>query len=291
MVIGYPFFMSAFNEYIIAEAIDYLVAHYDKQPDLSHLAARAGYEATHFQKLFKDYVGISPKRLVQFMNMRYARQLMLNGASTQDAAFFSGLSGTGRLYDLFVSCEAVTPGEVKDKGKGLMVTYGFQPTPLGEVMVGATARGVCYLGFLMDEARDVPVAKMKSHLPHAEFIANDSGVRETVNQILHIWSGQGNENQKLKLDLHGTNMQIQVWQALLKIPMGETKTYQEIGAQIGRPKAARAIGNAVGANPISLLIPCHRVIRGTGIIDNYGWGSPRKKLLLGLEAENFAHGI
>ena len=283
--------MSAFNEAIIAEAIDYLVAHYDQQPDLSHLAARAGYEMTHFQKMFKDYVGISPKRLVQFMNMRHARQLMLGGSTTQDAALFAGLSGTGRLYDLFVTCEAVTPGEVKQKGQGLTVTYGFHPTPLGEVMVGVTPRGVCYLGFLMDEARDIPIAKMKQHLPHAQFVANDDGVKAAVDQILCIWAGQGDERSKLRLDLHGTNMQIQVWQALLKIPTGETKTYQEIGAEIGKPKAARAIGNAVGANPISLLIPCHRVIRGTGIIDNYGWGSPRKKILLGIEAEHIMHGV
>lgn len=283
--------MSVFNEAIIAEAIDYLVANFDQQPDLSHMAERAGYEVTHFQKMFKDYVGISPKRLVQFMNMRHARQLMLNGSSTQEAALFSGLSGTGRLYDLFVSCEAVTPGEVKHKGEGLTVTYGFHPTPLGEVMVGVTPRGVCYLGFLMDEARDIPIAKMQQHLPNAVFIANDDGVRDAVGQILRIWAGRGDEKEKLKLDLHGTNMQIQVWQALLKIPTGVTKTYQEIGAEIGKPKAARAIGNAVGANPISLLIPCHRVIRGTGIIDNYGWGSPRKKLLLGLESEYLAHRV
>ena len=283
--------MNAFNEAIIAEAIDYLVANFDQQPDLSHMAERAGYEVTHFQKMFKDYVGISPKRLVQFMNMRHARQLMLNGSSTQEAALFSGLSSTGRLYDLFVSCEAMTPGEVKQKGEGLTVTYGFHPTPLGEVMVGVTPRGVCYLGFLMDEARDIPIAKMQHHLPNAVFIANDDGVRDAVDQILHIWAGRGDEKEKLKLDLHGTNMQIQVWQALLKIPTGVTKTYQEIGAESGKPKAARAIGNAVGANPISLLIPCHRVIRGTGIIDNYGWGSPRKKLLLGLEAEYLAHRV
>ncbi len=143
----------------------------------------------------------------------------------------------------------------------------------------------------MDEARDIPIAKMQHHLPNAAFIANDDGVRDAVDQILRIWAGRGDEKEKLKLDLHGTNMQIQVWQALLKIPTGVTKTYQEIGVEIGKPKAARAIGNAVGANPISLLIPCHRVIRGTGIIDNYGWGSPRKKLLLGLESEYLAHRV
>lgn len=273
-----------FTDPIIAEAIDYLVAHYNDQPDLNHLAARAGYEATHFQKLFREKVGISPKRLIQYMNMRQARELLAGGAGTLFAASEAGLSGTGRLYDLFVSCEAVTPGQVQHKGAGLTVTYGFHPTPIGEVMIGQTERGVCYLGFLMDEARDIPVAKMQHHLPLATFTHDDEAVRDTAESIMRIWRGQEDERHKLRLDLHGTNMQIQVWQALLRIPLGTTKTYSDIGAEIGKPKAARAIGNAVGANPISLLIPCHRVIRATGIIDNYGWGSPRKKLLLGLEA-------
>lgn len=280
-----------FTQTVIAEAIDYLVAHYDAQPDLSSLAARAGYEPTHFQKLFREKVGISPKRLLQYMNMRRARDLLTAGNTTEHTAQAAGLSGTGRLYDLCVSCEAVTPGAVQHKGRGVTVTYGFHPSPLGEILVATTERGVCYLGFLMDEARDVPLAKMRAYLPYAVFRESMANTKDAAAQILNIWRGQGcvdgnasaGAAHKLRLDLHGTNMQIQVWQALLRIPLGETRTYSEIGAAIGKPKAARAIGNAVGANPISLLIPCHRVIRATGIIDNYGWGSPRKKLLLGLE--------
>jgi len=268
---------------IIAESIDYLVAHYQEQPALEFLAQRAGYDLSHFQKLFKDKVGISPKRLIQYMNMRHARDLLGQGHTTMDAAHETGLSGSGRLYDLFVKCQAVTPGDVQHKGRGLTVTYGFHPSPLGELMVGQTERGVCYLGFLVDEDRSAPVQKMKKHFPHASFVANDNDVSPAVQKILAIWNGNGDKTQKLKLDLHGTNLQIQVWQALLKIPAGDTLTYQDIARDIGRPKAARAVGNAVGANPVSLLIPCHRVIRSTGIIDNYGWGSPRKKLILGLE--------
>ena len=276
--------MSEFTQDIIAEAIDYLVAHYDEQPRLDHLAARAGYEPTHFQKMFREKVGISPKRLIQYMNMRQARELLSSGEGTLFAAEHTGLSSASRLYDLFVTCEALTPGQVQHKGAGLQVHYGFHPTPLGEIMVGQTERGVCYLGFLMDQGRDVPLSKMKHHLPHATFTHDDAKVKEAAFEIMRIWRGSGDKQKKLRLDLHGTNMQIQVWQALLKIPLGQTLTYSEVGASIGKPKAARAIGNAVGANPISLLIPCHRVIRATGIIDNYGWGSPRKKLLLGLEA-------
>lgn len=272
-----------FTDQVIAEAIDYLVAHYSEQPDLSFLARRAGYETTHFQKLFSEKVGISPKRLIQYMNMRHARELLEGGSSTIDAAHAAGLSGTGRLYDLFVACEAVTPGEVQHKGKGLTVSYGYHATPLGEVMIGATPRGVCYLGFLVNQDRNVPFQKMEHHLPHAVFEANDNRTAQAAESIIKIWRGDGDAQNKLKLDLHGTNLQLQVWQALLKIPTGETVTYQSIAQQLGRPKAARAVGNAVGANPVSLLIPCHRVIRATGIIDNYGWGSARKKLILAME--------
>lgn len=271
------------SDQIIAEAIDFLVAHYDEQPGLEFLARRAGYDTTHFQKLFTEKAGISPKRLIQYMNMRHASELLQAGHTTLDAAFATGLSGTGRLYDLFVTCQAVTPGDVQHKGRGLVITYGYHPTPLGEIMVGQTPRGVCFLGFLVNKNRNVPFCKMKGHLPFADYVANDDATRDSAAAIMRIWRGQGESGKKLKLDLHGTNLQIQVWQALLRIPLGETVTYKAIAEQLGRPKASRAVGNAVGANPVSLLIPCHRVIRATGIIDNYGWGSPRKKLLLGME--------
>lgn len=276
--------MSEFAENIIAQSIDYLVAHYKDQPDLDALARRAGYESTHFQKLFREKVGISPKRLCQYMCYKHARDLLADGATTEVAASAAGLSGTGRLYDLFVSCEALTPGNAKSKGQGLEVTYGFHPTPLGKIMVATTPRGVCFLGFLMDEDKAIPVARLKSHLPSASFKEDRAATAKAARHILQIWTGYGDKNQKLKLDLQGTNFQIQVWQALLRIPLGETVTYQDIAQKIGRPRSMRAVGNAVGANPVSLLIPCHRVIRSTGIIDNYGWGSPRKKAILAMES-------
>jgi AraC family transcriptional regulator of adaptative response/methylated-DNA-[protein]-cysteine methyltransferase len=279
------------TDQVIAESIDYLVAHYDEAPNLDRLARRAGYEPTYFQKIFREKIGISPKRLIQYMQVRHAKELLRDGNPTLDVAHETGLSGSGRLYDLFVSCEAVTPGNMRFGGNDMTVTYGYHPSPLGEIMVAQTELGVCYLGFLMQEDRRAPEEKMHRYLPHAEYVHDDRAVAGTAEHILRIWRGQGDRKKKLKLDLYGTNMQIQVWQALLKIPCGETLTYSEVARQIGKPKAARAIGNAVGANPISLLIPCHRVIRATGIIDNYGWGSPRKKLILGLETENIAHGI
>lgn len=276
--------MDSIPDKVIAEAIDYLVAREGAETDLDALARRAGYEPTYFQKLFREKVGISPKRVMQYMNVRHAREYLEQGASTTDAAHATGLSGTGRLYDLFVTCDAVTPGEVQHKGRGLTVTYGFHPTPLGEILVGTTARGVCYLGFLVDGERTVPLAKMNKYMPHADYIVNDAVTADAAAQIMRIWAGHGVASKKLKLDLHGTNLQLQVWQALLRIPTGETTTYKAIAEELGRPNASRAVGNAVGSNPISLLIPCHRVIQASGLVNNYGWGSPRKKLILGIES-------
>jgi AraC family transcriptional regulator of adaptative response/methylated-DNA-[protein]-cysteine methyltransferase len=267
----------------LTEAIDYLVAHYQEQPDLAELSKRFGYEPTYFQKLFRDYVGISPKRFVQFMSLRTARDFLLQGASTLEAAYEAGLSGTGRLYDLFVQCQAMTPGEFQKHGRGLAIRYGFHPSPLGELMVAVTDRGVCWLGFQIDQSRTLELERLEHHFPGALYIHDQDGTVAATEEILKIWAGQGDAKKKLKLDLVGTNFQIQVWQAMLKIPAGVTVSYKTIAESLGKPKASRAVGGAVGANPISLLIPCHRVIQQSGIIDNYGWGSPRKKSILGVE--------
>ncbi len=267
----------------LTDAIDYLVAHYQEQPELDDLAARFGYEPTYFQKIFRDYIGISPKRFVQFMSLRTAQDFLLQGASTLDAAYAAGLSGNGRLHDLFVQCEAMTPGEFQKRGQGVAVRYGFFPSPLGELMVAITERGVCWLGFRVDESRDQSIARVKKQFPSAQFILDQDATSPAMEQIMKIWNGQGDRKKKLKLDLVGTNFQIQVWQAMLKIPMGVTVSYKTLADALGKPSASRAVGGAVGANPISLLIPCHRVIQQSGIIENYGWGSPRKKAILGVE--------
>lgn len=271
------------QEQVIAEAIDYLVAHYEERPDLEFLAGRAGYETTHFQKLFKDHVGISPKRLCQYMHMRQARVMLEDGQPTLDVAMKAGLSGQGRLHDLFVSCEGVTPGSIQNRGAGVQIIYGFYPSVIGNMMIGKTDKGVCWLGFMMADNDNLPLEELYRRWPKAEITHDDEAVRGEGEHIMRIWRGQGACGGKLKLDLYGTNFQLQVWQALLKIPTGETVTYMDIAEQVCTGKASRAVGNAVGANPISLLIPCHRVIRATGIIDNYMWGSPRKKLLLAME--------
>lgn len=269
-------------EQAVSNAIDYIAAHWQDQPSLDFLAQRAGYESTHFQKTFTRMVGLSPKNLVQFMNARYARELLLTGYSTLDAAYETGLSGTGRLFDAMLNVVAATPGEVKRKGAGLNIHYGFHPTPLGEVLIAQTDRGLCWLGFAVDEERTVPMARLHKDWPMANLIHDDAVTKPTAEKIMNIWRGA---DDRLTLHLYGTNFQMQVWQALLKIPCGATVSYQAVAEYIGRPKAFRAVGTAVGANPVSLLIPCHRVIQATGIVENYGWGTPRKKLILALEGE------
>lgn len=284
----YPVFMerNELSYQVIAESIDYLVAHYAEQPDLEFLARRAGYELTHFQKLFKRHVGISPKRLVQYMNLRYAKDLIAHTCMPLlDVAVESGLSGAGRLHELFIACEAMAPGVVRNKGRGLRVFYGFYPSLVGEILIARTEVGICWLGFLHHSDRSQSTLQLKAFLPEAAFIHDDIRVEEDGRAISRLWSGKEGGSGKIafKLDLQGTNFQIQVWQALLRIPYGRVTTYGEIARQVCTEKASRAVGNAVGSNPVALLIPCHRVIRSSGIIDNYAWGSARKKLILALE--------
>lgn len=269
---------------VIADAIDYLAAHYESAPSLSQLAARAGYEATHFQKIFKANVGVTPLQLVRFMHMRKVGELLGRGSTTLEAAYDAGLSGNGRLHDLCVTIAAMTPGSIAGRGRGVRIVYGVQPSPIGTLVVAKTDIGVCFLGFLMAESAEACIARIRHNWPHAVFEHDDASIACEVAQIMAIWRGADMGKDKLRLDLYGTNFQLQVWQALLRIPAGETVTYQTLAAHTGRPKASRAIGNAVGANPVSLLIPCHRVIRGTGIIDNYGWEARVRKLFWGLKA-------
>ncbi len=266
----------------VADAIDYIVAHWQDQPDLDMLAQRAGYDPTHFQKTFSKMVGISPKKLGQYMHARHAREFLLEGYSTLDAAYAAGLSGNGRLFDLMVNVEAATPGDVQKKGQGLSIQYGFHPTPIGDILIAQTTRGLCWLGFVMDGDRAVPLQRLYAYWPRAQFVEDTNATAIAAQRLMEMWRGE--TGPKMNIHLYGTNFQIQVWQALLKIPCGGAVSYLDVAQHIGKPKASRAVGGAVGANPISLLIPCHRVIQASGIIDNYGWGTPRKKLILAMES-------
>lgn len=274
--------MTRRTEHIISEAIDYIAAHWQDQPDLDLLARRAGYDVTHFQKSFTGMVGLSPKKLLRYMNARHARDMLLQGYPTLDAAYAAGLSGNGRLHDLFVTIESATPGEVKGRGAGMIIRYGFHPTPFGDVLIAETKKGLCWLGFIVDGDRAPAMQRMNEIWSRAQLVEDVQGTAATAQKILAVWNGK--EQSRLNLHLYGTNFQIQVWQALLKIPCGATVSYQTVARAIGKPKACRAVGSAIGANPISLLIPCHRVIQASGIIENYGWGTPRKKLILAMES-------
>lgn len=274
---------------MMAKAIDCVLKGPDEAVDIDSLSARFGYESTYFQKIFKEYVGISPKRLSQFITYNRARDFLLQGYSTLDAAYEAGLSGNGRLHDLFVAVEATTPGAVKARGMGMNISYGIHTTPLGEMLIAQTSLGVCWAAFVIDGDHNHNIEHIKARWPHADFAHDQNATAISMDRILNIWRGQGRGEGKIKLDLHGTNFQIQVWRALLKIPVGAAVNYGAIATALGDSNASRAVGTAIGRNPVALLIPCHRVIQASGIVENYAWGTARKRMLLGLEtAENKA---
>lgn len=263
----------------IAAAIEYLVRHYSDHPSLDHVAAQAGMSPYHFQRTFKRWTGISPKRFEQYLTLSDAKRLLV-GESVLEAALDVGLSGPSRLHDLFVACEAVTPGDFKARGRGLTIRYAIHDSPFGRALLGVTGRGLCHLSFAVDGDERAAVDTFAADWPAAELIADPAGTAAIANRAFRFALGGGAAPRLL---LRGTNFQIKVWEALLRIPPGEVASYGQVAAAIGEPKAARAVGRAVGANPISLLIPCHRVILGSGAIHNYRWGVARKKVLLALE--------
>jgi len=265
----------------IEKAILYLEANYQRQPELAEIAQAVGLSEFHFQRLFTRWAGISPKRFLQFLTKEGAKEL-LKRSSVLEAAYGVGLSGPGRLHDLMVSTEAVTPGQVRAKGQGLEISYGFHETPFGEALLGLTARGLCFLGFVEQE-REATLNTLRGEWPYAT-LKQDQG---RTTRLLPAVFGAESPSQPLPLYLNGTNFQLKVWEALLNIPTGNVTTYEALAAAIGQPAAARAVGTAVGHNPIAYLIPCHRVIRKVGEFGNYRYGSARKKALLGWEAAHY----
>lgn len=268
---------------LFSDMIDWIIAHADQRPSLPEIAARAGYDTHHFQKQFKAYTGVTPKQMIDFINHSHARDLLLRQSATLDAAYQAGLSGQGRLHDLFVRIEGVSPGAVKTRGEGLQITYGWHHSCLGEVLIAITQRGICWTAFRVNVSRETALQRLHQHWPLAQFSQNQQATGPYARHMLSVWLGTASTTQPLPLDLYGTNMQIQTWQALLHIPNGWSVSYKAIAEAIDKPKASRAVGAAIGANPISLLIPCHRVIQASGIIHHYAWGSERKKAILGLE--------
>ena len=275
---------SARDYEIVRRAIRYLSENWTEQPDLDTLAAHLGLGATHVQKLFKRWCGLSPKEFVQAITIDHARTLLVDSASVLEAAYGVGLSGGGRLHDLFVAHEAMTPGDVKRRGAGLTISYGFHPCPFGEAVVLATERGVAGLAFVDEDAgqtRAEALEDMTRRWPAAAFVESAERTRPHAARIFE--PGLWRREQPVRLVLIGTDFEVRVWEALLRIPMGRAVTYADIARHMNQPTAARAVGSAVGRNPISFVVPCHRVMRGDGNLGGYHWGLTRKQALIGWE--------
>ena len=266
----------------VEKAIVFIGSHVGRQPDLKQIADHLGLSEFHFQRLFNRWVGISPKRFLQFLTKEHVKRVLQRSSNLLDAALGAGLSGPGRLHDLFVACEAVTPGEFKSKGDGLTITYGFHGSPFGECLIGVTERGICWLSFVKNEGRHRLLAELKAVWKNARLAEEPTVTGALVARIYDPLRWR--RSNPIPVMVAGTNFQIKVWEALLRIPVGTVVAYEDIALYIGLPKAVRAVGNAVGQNPVSFVIPCHRVVRKTAEFGNYGGGPARKKAMLGWEA-------
>jgi AraC family transcriptional regulator of adaptative response/methylated-DNA-[protein]-cysteine methyltransferase len=262
----------------IKKAIEFIRSNFQQQPDLDAVAKEVYLSPFHFQRLFKDWAGVSPKKFLQYISLQHAKKL-LQQHTVSDAAYETGLSGSSRLHDLFISIEGMTPGEFKNGGEQLQINYSFAETPFGNIIVASTAKGICHLAFADDEK--AALHELQLQFPKAKF----HQVVDTIQQnALFIFTQDWKDLSKIKLHLKGTPFQIKVWEALLKIPMGDVSTYSGIANTINNPNASRAVGTAIGDNPVAFLIPCHRVIRSTGDFGQYHWGSIRKTAMIGWEA-------
>ena len=270
---------------VVERAIQYLNDHYPEQPELKEIAASVNLSEYHFQRLFTRWVGVSPKRFLQYLTKERARQLLERSESLLEVSYQTGLSGPGRLHDLFVTWEAVSPGEYKSRGEGLTIDYGFHPSPFGECLLVATPRGICGLEFIQNGDRASAFGELKRRWAKADFTENPAHTQGQLRRLFAFFDG--GDPQGLALHVCGTPFQLKVWEALLHIPTGAVLTYEDVAVQIGLPRAARAVGSAIGRNPVPVLIPCHRVIRHTGDFGSYHWGTARKKAMLGWE---FARG-
>jgi AraC family transcriptional regulator of adaptative response/methylated-DNA-[protein]-cysteine methyltransferase len=266
----------------VEQAIQYLEEHSKQQPNLKDVAESVHLSEYHFQRLFTRWVGISPKRFLQYLTKERAKALLQESESVLEATYEAGLSSPGRLHDLFVTCEAVTPGDYKAQGEDLEIVYGFHATPFGDCLLAATDKGICDLIFVRGEDRDQAMAALHKRWAKANLSEDRERTRPFVTRIF-TWIS-GGEARPLSVHLRGTNFQIKVWEALMRIPSGTVVSYEDIALSIGMPKAARAVSNAVARNPIPVIIPCHRVIRKMGAFGGYRWGRARKRALLGWEA-------
>ncbi len=261
---------------VIGRAIDHITAHAPRQASLEEVAASVGMSPAHFQRVFSQWVGVSPKRYQQYLALDHAKRLLAERHSVLDTAYAAGLSGSGRLHDLFLRWEAMSPGEYARGGEGLTIAWGWFDTPFGPALAMGTDRGLCGLAFAAETGRDAAVADMRARWPRAEFIEAPEQLADWVRAAF----GGG----EARLHLIGAPFQLKVWEALLQVPTGHVTTYSDIAAAIGRPKAVRAVGTAVGRNPVSFLIPCHRALQKAGGLGGYHWGLGVKRAMLAWEA-------
>ncbi|QKJ30831.1 methylated-DNA--[protein]-cysteine S-methyltransferase [Mucilaginibacter mali] len=264
----------------IAEAITYLKDNFKTQPNLDEVAEKVHISPFHFQRMFSDWAGISPKKFLQYLSIDHAKNMLKqNQATLADTAFETGLSGTGRLHDLFMNIEGMTPAEYKNGGQSLYINYSFAETPFGQILIASTPKGICYMAFA--DEQDEAFELLSEQFPNAGY----SQVVDTIQQnALYIFTQDWSKLNQVKLHLKGTAFQLKVWEALLRIPMGGLTDYGSIAQSIHSPNASRAVGSAVGSNPVAFLIPCHRVIRSTGDFGQYHWGTTRKTAMIGWEA-------
>ncbi|HOY05862.1 MAG TPA: methylated-DNA--[protein]-cysteine S-methyltransferase [Saprospiraceae bacterium] len=264
----------------IAEAIDFMRQHFTRQPELAEVAEQVHLSPYHFQRMFTEWAGTSPKKFLQYVSIQHAKKMLKEEQATLfDASMETGLSGTGRLHDLFVNIEGMTPGEYKNGGAHLSINYSFAESPFGNILVASTSKGICYMAFADDGAK--ALEDLQQHFPNAQYRQMlDLAQQNALYIFTHDWS----KLHEIKLHLKGTDFQLKVWETLLKIPMGKLTTYGNIAQKIDRPKASRAVGTAIGDNPVAFLIPCHRVIQSTGLLGGYHWGTARKTAMIGWEA-------
>lgn len=263
----------------ITEAINYIQANFKSQPGLEEIAEKVNLSPFHFQKLFSEWAGTSPKRFLQYISIGYAKKLLKENQTLFNTALSVGLSGTGRLHDLFINIEGMTPGEYKNGGENLNINYSFAASPFGNVIVASTQKGICHIAFFDEEI--VAFSNLKKLFPLAKY---KQMLDLDQQNALFIFNHDWKKLNQIKLHLKGTDFQLKVWETLLKIPMGKLSTYGAIAEKLENPKASRAVGTAIGDNPVAFLIPCHRVIQSSGALGGYHWGMDRKSAMIGWEA-------
>ena len=281
-----PLAIAAADYDVVRRAIAFISEHWRDQPETEAVAAAAGVTATELHHLFRRWAGLTPKAFLQAITLDHARRLLRDSASVLDASFEVGLSGPGRLHDLFVTHEAMSPGEWKSGGDGLTISYGFHPSPFGTALVMATERGLAGLAFADPGEEEAALADMRSRWPKASYVDDKARTAVLARRIFDpkLWRA----DRPLRVVLIGTDFEVRVWEALLRIPMGRATTYSDIAVKLGATKAARAVGAAVGKNPVSFVVPCHRVLGKSGDITGYHWGLTRKRAMLGWEAGRVA---